>query len=131
MAGSAEAFSSIATRSSSVSKVSVFLDATTKATKLIVGIYRDNYGHPGSLLSQASVSAVPGRWNILSIPAVSLTSGQKYWIALLGLNGTLAFRDVVGAGPCETSKSSGLLSLPATWITGQVYTEGKVSAFAY
>jgi hypothetical protein len=49
--------------------------------------------------------------------------------------GTVAFRDRCcgggGTGSTETSKSSTLTSLPATWATGSQYSDGPFSAYGY
>ena len=63
--------------------------------------------------------------------AVSITSGTKYWIAILGTgSGTLFFRDR-SSGPCksELNSTTGLTTLPASWTTGASFRDCPVSGY--
>lgn len=94
--GLAESFQYTAAASGTVSNLNVYVDASSTATTLVAGIYADNSGHPGTLLTQGSVSApIAGSWNAVTVPKVSVTSGTAYWLTLLGASGSgaLAFRD--------------------------------------
>jgi hypothetical protein len=131
-AGRAEAFKTTATGTGSITSLSVYLDSTSTASKVLVGIYSDSGGHPGTLLAQATISApVAGAWNTLAIPSVAVASGSIYWMAILGPtgSGTVHFRDKA-AGTSETSSQSTLTSLPASWSTGSRYPDGPLSAYA-
>ena len=55
-AGSVEAFRTPATATGSVETISVYVNATSKATRLYAGLYTDNNGHPGTLLTQGSTA---------------------------------------------------------------------------
>ena len=55
--------------------------------------------------------------------------GTRYWVALLGLNGQIAFRDATGNCYSETSQQTTLNSLPATWRTGSRWSTCVVSMF--
>src|SRR5580692_5782838 len=50
-AGSAEAFTTTASTSGTVSSLAVYLDVTSQATKVVAGLYTENAGHPGTLLT--------------------------------------------------------------------------------
>ena len=50
-AGMAEAFKATASASGTITSLSAYVDPTSKATKLVVGLYADNGGTPGSLLT--------------------------------------------------------------------------------
>ena len=50
-------------------------------------------------------------------------------MGVLGPDGKLAFRDVAGGGASETSTSTTLTALPATWSTGHAWTDGQLSAW--
>jgi hypothetical protein len=67
----------------------------------------------------------------VTVPAASVTAGATYWIAILSPSGagTIQFRDKSGGGASETSSSSTLTALPATWTTGARYTDGPLSAY--
>ena len=130
--GVAEAFQATATASGTLSSITVYLDSTSTATKIYIGLYADNSGHPGALLSQgSSTQLTSGSWNVISTLGIPIASGTKYWIAILGTtNGTPFFRDRHnGACKSETSQQTTLTTLPATWITGTVYADCPVSAY--
>lgn len=132
-AGTAEAFQTTAVASGTVANLTVYLDAGSNATKVYVGLYADNSGHPGALLTQASTTTpAPGTWNNFPVSAATVTAGTRYWIAILGTgSGTPSFRDRSnGSCSSETSSQSSLTALPATWTTGHVYPDCPLSAYA-
>ena len=120
--GSGEAFQATATGSGAVVSLSIYVDATNTATMLVAGLYRDVNGHPGTLMNKGTRSSlIAGAWNTVSIPATSLASGQKYWIAVMGTGGGgLRYRDGAGGSNChsESSSSSSMTTLPTTWSSG-------------
>jgi len=65
----------------------------------------------------------------MPIPSVGVKLGTRYWVALLGLNGQIAFRDVTGGCYSETSQQTTLSSLPVTWQTGSRWSTCVVSMF--
>jgi hypothetical protein len=132
-AGSAEAFAATASASGSVSQVSVYVDVGTTVPSMVVGLYSDDGGHPGTLLVKGTRTGLTALgWNDVTVPSTSLQSGQRYWIALLGVgDGTLRFRDGIGFGcHSEVSRSTTLTTLPAAWETGSVWASCDVSANA-
>jgi outer membrane protein assembly factor BamB len=131
-AGVAEAFRTTAVASGTVQTITVYVDSSSVATSLTAGLYADANGHPGTLLTQGSLaSPAKGAWDDVPVPDVGVTSGATYWIAILSPRGagTVQFRDVHG-GSSETSASSTLSALPATWATGVRYADGPLSAYA-
>jgi hypothetical protein len=132
-AGSAEAFRITATTAGSLTTLKVYVDAPSAATRLVAGLYTNNAGHPGTLLTQGSLDAPnTSAWNTVTVPATAITAGGVYWIALLSPQGggVLGFRDRCcgGADPSETSQQSNLTTLPATWTTGKTFLDGPVSS---
>ena len=138
--GTAEAFPVTANSSGQANSLSLFLDSSNTAATVWVGVYASYSGHPNRLLSQAVIpQPVPGQWNSISIPAVQVTQGGQYWVALLGLNGRIEFRDryCYGAdtsrhgqsGGAQTSRQTNLTSLPTTWSTGRQRSSCVVSMF--
>jgi hypothetical protein len=131
--GTAEAFQVTANASDSVSSIQLYLDATSASTNMTVGLYANASGHPGTLLTQGSSTALTnGAWNSISVPAVSVIQGTSYWIAILGTqSGVPRFRDR-NPGSCssETSSQTTLTALPATWTTGTVFSTCPLSAYA-
>jgi hypothetical protein len=136
VAGTAEAFSTVASASGTVRSIHVYVDAGSGASTLVAGIYADGGGHPGRLLRQGKLrSPSAGAWNTVSVAGTPVVGGRTYWITLLSPagSGTLRFRDLCcngGHGANETSASANLASLPSTWSTGTEYHDAPVSAYA-
>lgn len=133
-AGMAEAFQYTATASGNVNTLSIYLDGNNTASQVVVGLYantRDD--NPGILLTQATItSPTRSAWNTVTVPSASVTSGGKYWIAVLGPlgGGTVQFRDVASGSKAQTSVQSNLSSLPSTWTPGATYFNAPMSAYA-
>ena len=131
-AGIAEAFSFTAGTSGRAQSISVYVDRGSSVSGLVVGLYTDNGGQPGSLLASGSGSGpTAGEWNDVGLDSTpTLSSATTYWLALLGTGGQLTFRDTdPGAGTCaETSAQSNLTSLPSNWTTGATWTSCSLSA---
>jgi hypothetical protein len=134
-AGQAEAYSTTATSGDTIEYIHVYVDAETTADELIAGIYNDKDGHPGRLLASGALDEiVPNAWNTVAVPAQHVAAGTTYWIALLGGDGRLQYRDrcctVTGTGPTETEADTSLDDLPDKWTTGIVFDDGPMSAYA-
>jgi hypothetical protein len=135
-AGTAEAYSVTAAASDAIEYVRVYVDAATTSGELFAGVYSDAGGHPGRLLAGGSVGEpVPNAWNTVAVPSRRIAAGTTYWIAVLGGDGgVLGYRDrccsVTGTTPTETEADTGLDELPARWVTGIVYDDGPISAYA-
>lgn len=133
-AGMAEAFRFAATASGTVTDLMVYVDGSSAATSLVAGLYADSgSAHPGALLTQGTLPApVGGAWNDVAVPQVAANAGATYWIAILGIGGTIAFRDRCcgGGQPSETSASGSLSTLPASWASGTAYSDGPASMYA-
>ena len=131
VAGTAQAFSYTATASGTTSAIDVYIDSATTATRLIVGIYSDNGGKPGSLLASGSTTTLQAAaWNQVSVGSVSLASGSAYWIALLGTGGQTNYQDTsAGSAASYVESQTGLTSLPATYSSGTEYNVSPASAY--
>ena len=130
--GVAQAFSTVAQASGTVTNLQVYVDSSSTATELVAGIYSNNNGHPGTLLAQGKLASPgPGKWNQVSISGATISAGQTYWMAILGSQGVLRFRDTkTGQVTTETSASATLTTLPTTWATGGVWQDfGAVSVY--
>jgi Ca2+-binding RTX toxin-like protein len=139
VAGLAEAFSFVAAQTGTATEIQFYDDASSTASKVVVGLYADNgSGSPGSLLAQATRTALAGgAWNTVQISGAGLTAHVRYWLALLtpAGSGTLRFRDnccgFKGSAPSQNSAQSKLSQLPVTWAKGKVWpTDGPASLFA-
>ena len=130
-AGSAEAFPFTSSASGTTTDASVYVDSGSAATGLVVGLYSDSSGAPGTLLGQASLSTPSrGAWNTLSFPSVSISANTPYWLAILGTGGQLRFRDDSTDGSCQsvTSDITGLTSMPSSF-SGSQWDTCNVSAY--
>jgi hypothetical protein len=129
-AGTAEAFPVQAVATGQISSLSVYLDSSNRASTVRVGLYASSNGHPQALLSSGVIAnAVAGQWNSVAMPALQLTSGTTYWLAVLGVDGALSFRDRTGNCQSEVGRLTNLSSLPATWTTGSRWPTCIVSMF--
>ena len=131
-AGTAEAFKATASASGTTAKMSVYVATGNSAGTMVVGIYSDANGHPGTLLTKGTKTGLTaGAWNTVAVPAASISSAKTYWVGLLGTGGTLRFRGGSAAGcRSEGSRSSTLSTLPSTWATGTTWGTCPPSAYA-
>src|SRR5208337_1091766 len=98
--GQAESFQSTATTTGQITYINIYIDSTSTAGQIVVGIYADNGGHPGALLTQGTSNAqlVAGNWNAVAVTSATITAGVHYWITILGTqSGVPHFRDTTGA----------------------------------
>ena len=130
-AGQAEAFLQTAASTGTLSTLTVYLAASNGAKTIYVGLYSNSYGHPATLLGSGTiVTPLAGQWNVVNIsPAVPVSSGTAYHIALLGTGGTIRFRDVESGTHSETSRQSNLTALPSRWSSGTSWRSGPVSVY--
>jgi len=131
-AGVAEAFPVTAAATGQVNSMNFFLDESSTAKKVYVGIYNDSNGSPGTLLTQGSTTQLfPGTWNTATVSSATITSGTSYWIAILGTtSGKPYFYDQAGSCTSQTSSQSNLASLPSTWSKGKTWSTCSISAYA-
>jgi len=132
-AGVAEAFPVTAISSGQVTSINFFLDESSASTKVVVGLYTESGGNPGTLLTQGNTSQLfPGTWNSVSVTATTLTSGTTYWIAILGASGGKPYFHDRSTTAChsQTSSQSTLTLLPGTWSKGTSWNTCYISAYA-
>jgi len=106
--------------------------ANTGVSSVVLGIFAENSGKPGEVLGQATASGEPATnsWVKATGLSISITSGTKYWLAVLplGTSGKLLHYNVAvssgGTGNLE-SNATGLTSLKAeeSWAT---FNQGPV-----
>ena len=136
--GLPEAYRAIATADGTISRVSLRIGPATTASRLVLGIYSDDKGHPGHLLaSNERTGVVSDDWNEVVLPAVGLSAGVPYWIAVMGTGGVLQIANHhggTGDQPSETGRfkvGQDRSQLPAPWRTLTRYPrDGILSAFA-
>lgn len=130
--GEAEAFSYTANSSTTISSLNWYMDSGSSATTVKVGIYSDNAGVPGTLLRSATISSPSAGWNTASITSLSVTAGNRYWLAALGTNGQIKYRDenFFNSNFAQTDSGTGLSALPSTWSAGTGQPNISASFFA-
>ena len=134
--GQLEASRTVASFGGTIDAVKVYVDRGSTAGWLLAGVYADDGGHPGRLLTSGVLERPQLRaWNTVALPSATVAEGEPYWIAVAGAGGTLVLRDeCCGAGGSQpTEVYAGTVSepLPATWRTGSVWpTDGPISAYA-
>ncbi|WP_084286119.1 PQQ-dependent sugar dehydrogenase [Solirubrobacter soli] len=137
-AGHGEVYRITASRTGPARSLRLYLDASSRASKVVLGLYADAGGEAGALLGTGTIAApTAGAWNSAALNApVNLVNGTAYWFALLNpadSTGQLAWRDRAGGsgGLERTSAGTTLTALPATWAIGGRYSDGPVSGAAY
>lgn len=130
-AGTAQAFAYQASASGTTSAIQFYVNSGTTATKLMLGVYSDASGKPGSLLTSGSVSSPKASaWNDVQIGSATLTKGTTYWIALLATGGEINYMDTWGGSAASYVESnSALTSLPATYSASNEYSASPASAY--
>ena len=108
----------------------IYLDGSSTASAVTIGVYANGGGAPGSLLSQSRIDAPQaGAWNQVAL-SLAVSSGATYWLVVLqppGSSGSISFRDSSG-GTSLGSSQSDLSALPASWSSGPVWSSSDISA---
>jgi hypothetical protein len=105
-AGRAEAIPFRAQRTGTARSARVYVDGTSQATRVSVGVYGSRRGVPARLLTSGSIGR-PSRhaWDAVALHRVRLVKGRRYWVALLGRGGSLAYR-AKARGGCRSWTSA-------------------------
>jgi hypothetical protein len=132
-AGRSEAFRFRAHASGVVTQMHLYIDAHSTARAVVVGLYRDAGDRPGSLLSTGSISSPKGgSWNTASLTPSPLVYRRLYWLTVLGVDGTLRYRDRRhGRCPSDASARARLSALPASWSAGRIHHHAHCPISAY
>src|ERR1700691_717314 len=81
-AGQAEAFRFQALASGDPGTMHVYIDSRNRASTIVVGIYANANGHPGTLLGAGAASSPKaGAWDAVTLISSPLVSGTTSWIA--------------------------------------------------
>src|SRR5207247_498126 len=128
-AGVADAFQYTATATGVLAKLYLYLDSTSTAPRIQVGLYSNASG-PSTLLSSGTISTPVSGWNVVNVPSVNVTSGTVYWMATLNTasTGNLRWRQR-GTGAYRFNATRGLTNLPSTWSGTGTYAGSLMSAY--
>ena len=121
----------MASKTGTARSARIYIDHANSARTVMVGVYGDVRGGPGSLLAHGSLRApTRGAWNALRLSSHRIVAHHRYWLAVLGRGGTTAFRDR-RAGRCrsQTSRQAHLKAFSVTWRSGAWYRTCPISAY--
>jgi hypothetical protein len=113
--GQSEAWPFTASGSGNISTISLYLDSSSTAQGVLVGLYTDSFGAPGSLLASATISSPISGWNTANFAlSPAITSGTNYWLAALGTgSGSVVVRDRGTGGTCNARVNA----VPNNWVS--------------
>jgi hypothetical protein len=128
--GRARAFRFVAARSGTARRLRVYLTRADRARVVTVGLYTDVKGHPGRRLSSGTVRRPKGgRWASVSLTAAAVKIHHRYWVAVLGQGGRVAYRGAAGRCTGRSSSQRHLSSLPKRWSNGARSRLCAISAY--
>src|SRR5439155_15191237 len=127
--GQAAAYQYIAAFSGQASMIRLFVDSGTTAPVIRVGLYADENGSPGTILTQGSVAGLTVGWASIVVPPVALVQSQRYWIVVLSPLGNVNLRDSILGGSSLLSSQTTLAAFPATWSAGAAAARAPLSAY--
>ena len=129
-AGKSEAFPFTSARNGKAEFFYLYIDRTNRATAARTAIYSNVRGHPGALLTGGSTRHSVRGWNRIALRGVQLHRGKRYWIAVLGFQGTLAYRNrITSACRSQESAQKHLRRFPAHWKSGSTWPTCLLSAY--
>jgi hypothetical protein len=101
--GQTEAWPFTATGTGTAATAALYLDSSSTASGVLLGLYSDSSGAPGTLLATATISSPVSGWNSATFGSPpSITNGTNYWIAILGTGtGQVVIRDRGTGGTCN------------------------------
>ena len=136
--GVAESFPVTSGNSGTAQWLRVYVGSRTRARRVIVGLYSNRISLPGTLLASGSLRFPRrGRWATIGLVSRSrgfgsrtVHAGTSYWIAVLGIQGSLSFRDRSGrACRAATSRQRSLSGMPRSWKSGRTRSTCRISAY--
>jgi hypothetical protein len=117
--------------------VETYLDSGNASANVVVGIYSDSSGAPGTLLGHGSTtSPTNGAWNAISIASPpSIVSGTKYWLAVMSAdtNAVKVRQKLTGCSLPGGNLSSDTTdtAMDTPWTTGTTDTSCAMSMYVY
>ena len=132
-AGSPEAFAFRDGITGMASAITVYVDLRSRATRLLVGLYLNRDGKPGSRLATGSIDRPKaGAWNRVHLSPTPVKAGKTYWVAVMGKGGRFALRKTP-RGRCAAQGSRRTIdassSLTASWAGGLYWRACSMSAY--
>lgn len=126
----------VATKTGTLTKIEVHTGAVeSTATSVVVGLYANSAGAPGTLLTHGTLASKPATnaWFAVSGLSASVVSGTTYWLCALALGGTLKILNHISSGGVTNLKLiKGVKELPPTgtgWGSNLVRGPGSFAGF--
>jgi hypothetical protein len=132
-AGAAAAFAFRDRTAGMALAITVYVAPHSHAGRLLVGLYSNRDGGPGSRLAMGSLAKPKaGAWSRVAVSPTPVQAGKMYWVAVMGKGGGLYFRSKP-SGNCAADgarriKRAGS-SLPASWAGGPEWKACAMSAY--
>jgi hypothetical protein len=120
-AGTVEAWFYTATASGTLNRLSLCVAPGNLASQIKVGLYASNSGdtRPTTLLTSGVITSPVNGWNTVTVPNATVTSGTKYWVAMLSPVGSGApvfcYADGSSANKSRDTSATNLSALPSTF----------------
>ncbi len=130
-AGKTAAFPLTTSAGGTLGALFLYVDARTRANTVRVGVYTGTRAGPRRLVTEAALRRPPrSGWAAVRLRSVKLHARRTYWVAILGVDGRLVYRDRVGRD-CrgQTSRQPHLRHLPDRWAHGGSVAACRVSVF--
>ncbi len=128
--GRARAFPVVARSSGTAGRIRIYVTRSARAKVAMLALYSDVRGHPGRRLAAGRVRRPRrGRWATAKVSPAALRAHHRYWIALLGQGGRLAYRGTAGRCTSRSSAQAHLSSLPRRWRNGRRASLCPISAY--
>jgi hypothetical protein len=131
IAGRSRAFRFRASASGPAGQAYIYVDEGNTASGLILKLYSNAKGRPGRVLSVGSIDLpAPGVWNMVPLAHVLLKAGRTYWLAVVGEDGVLRYRDRHrGSCTSQASLQTTLGSTHVTWARHERLESCSMSAY--
>lgn len=127
--GDSEAFPFRAVASGTARWLALYVDTGNQARTVHVAVYSSSGGNPRTLLaSGATRHPAAEEWNHIRISAVALHRGDTYWVAVLGTQGAVTYRDRLhGSCSSQESAQTSLTGFPHRWSSGRRWSTCSMS----
>jgi hypothetical protein len=117
--GRGQAWPATATATGIAGTMSIYLDSSSTAGELQVGLYANNTNKPGALLASGTTSGQSaGGWATVALSgSVAVVTGTPYWLGVMSNDPTVVVRDRQSGTCTAHAINTPLGAFPNTWTT--------------
>jgi hypothetical protein len=104
-----------------VAKLSILIDESNQSSQIEIGLYSENFGHPGKLLTHGDLDSPTPGWHTVTVGPAGVSKGEPYWLAVVSKTpGVPVTFKADAAAPSGFSEATAdkLTSLPPNWVSG-------------